>query len=779
MSEIMKSEENRRAYAERKDRVLMLLKSAEQCYTEIGEEKYRETFSTLYMDLEKGEFSIVIVGEFSSGKSTLLNAMMGRRILPSFSNETTATVNCLRHLDVNCGTEYGKVFYYNGDTKIIRKLSLETIKEYVSTEGENVAQNVREFDLYIDSDFLDDGVTLVDSPGLNGVADGHREITLEQILKSHACIFLFNSDHPGSKTDFDFLEEIQQKVNTAFFVLNKIDEIKTDENETPEMVVESLKNTYKKKFPKADTIPEIWPVSAYQALVARSKEPLEYHGRKNRTEEERKELEEKSRLGAFEDRLLTFLTCGEKARDQLLASARKVLDISEIVRTGYEHEKNVLESAKDTSEIDDQIASIKEAAESIEKEMSERRRNVSYELDEVFRDLREEFSARIERFKEHKLSEIDNIDDGDELISYLRDFDKKFQRRVCSLATEIQEKLEDGIGSVIEKQSLETVEDIQKKIAGTDQKMELQIKTLMDIRENIFEVGLREMDKKKKEMEDRIKELSLEEEESERNYYAAVERNAKIDDLKNEIKKLEETKEMIKSRPLPDVEHYYEEELIEQARGGVLGKVTDILVGKRTVVKQKQVENRERYEEAKTNQEKELEENRNEIKEKERELMRIDPLNSVQAEQKFLRKSAEKNEVQEALKELMKENTEKISKKYAAEIRRIKRELRDHCDEITDELEGQMKIGLRNSKMAYVQLVIGVVEANLKESLEDKHQRLEQLSEQIKSSEKDRNARIEELSQKIGKLNLLMDSADDVCSEIMAIPVDVIRQDKL
>ena len=47
--------------------------------------------------LQKEEFSIVIVGEFSVGKSTFLNALMGEKILPSYSDETTATVTFLKH----------------------------------------------------------------------------------------------------------------------------------------------------------------------------------------------------------------------------------------------------------------------------------------------------------------------------------------------------------------------------------------------------------------------------------------------------------------------------------------------------------------------------------------------------------------------------------------------------------------------------------------------------------------------------------------------------------
>lgn len=74
MSILMSSEESRKTYAERKAQVLELLDNAKKFY-ENDEEKI-QVFSKMYSDLENGEFSIVVVGEFSAGKSTLLNALI-------------------------------------------------------------------------------------------------------------------------------------------------------------------------------------------------------------------------------------------------------------------------------------------------------------------------------------------------------------------------------------------------------------------------------------------------------------------------------------------------------------------------------------------------------------------------------------------------------------------------------------------------------------------------------------------------------------------------------
>lgn len=449
---IVTSEESRKAYAERKNQVLELLLTAKDYYSKEERNDRADVFDKLYNDLLNGEFSIVVVGEFSAGKSTLLNALMGKRILPSFSNETTATVNFLRHSEKAANGEAGRVYYNNGDDESLQNATLATIEKYVSTKGEDVAKKIDHLDLYLDSEFLKDGVTLVDSPGLNGVADGHREITETQILKSHASIFLFNSDHPGSKTDFEFLHDLQSRVKTIIFVLNKIDEIKADEGETPESVIETLKKTYKEKFPEESTVPEIWPVAAYPALVARNDSPLEYHDKTNRTAEEKAKLENDSRLVKFEDRLMSFLTCGEKTKNQLLAPIDRVLSLAQETRDEYREEIYLLESATDTSEIDNQIAGIKETIEEIQTQITSTRQDVAVNVNTVLRDVREELSAQMSRLQNNRINEIDSFDDLEDLMGYLTTFEKSFKQRVSSIALTQEENLRDKILAVVKMQ---------------------------------------------------------------------------------------------------------------------------------------------------------------------------------------------------------------------------------------------------------------------------------------------------------------------------------------
>lgn len=778
MSIMMSSEDSRKAYLERKTQVLSLLDKTKEYYLKEEEENEVEVFSKLYEDVKNEEFSIVVVGEFSAGKSTLLNALMGKRILPSFSNETTATVNFLRHSEKAENGEAGRVFYTDGKQEILKDSSLDTIMKYVSTKGDDVAKKVEHLDLYLDSDFLKDGVTLVDSPGLNGIADGHREITEKQIEKSHASIFLFNSDHPGSKTDFEFLYELQKKVKTIIFVLNKIDEIKEEEGETPQTVIETLKKSYKEKFPEITSIPEIWPVAAFPALVARNKEALTYHGKTNRTEEEKLDLEKKSRLKEFEDRLLQFLTCGEKTKEQLLSPVDKVIKLSKGIKEKYEQEKDFLSKANDTVEIDNKIINIKENIEGLEKQIFDIKKDVTAKLKNELKETLEEINAKISRLQEYRLNEIENFEDLEELITYLNGFEKLFMNSITNILLNQDEELRERIISQVKLYYTSQSDIIENKLMDKNINLkEISVSNHLNTDSKVIEVGLKEMNIKIKELEEKIEILEKEANEAEKNAIKQRKQKRIIDEMKTEIKNLEEKKEMVENTLLPAKEKYFKEVIVEKDRKGVFGFLGEIFFGKREVPEKKLIIDDTEYKIAKESQaerSKELTEKINKSKD-ELKIKELENENLEIAELEEIKKKEEVTAAINKLEKLIKENTEKIEIKNNKEINKIKRELKEWCEIVSDELNSKIKKLLRNSEKEYVEIILEIVRGAINKELKDKQQYLEKLEKQLSESEENKSKRIEKLDEKIENINIIMEEASDLYVELSSIPVDEIK----
>ena len=76
-------------YIQRKNDVMDFLNQSIQVMEALEKKDEADNLRVFYNNVEKNVFSIVVVGEFSAGKSTILNAMMHKKALPTFSTETT------------------------------------------------------------------------------------------------------------------------------------------------------------------------------------------------------------------------------------------------------------------------------------------------------------------------------------------------------------------------------------------------------------------------------------------------------------------------------------------------------------------------------------------------------------------------------------------------------------------------------------------------------------------------------------------------------------------
>lgn len=761
------SEIIRKSYIEKKEKILALLKKTELFYADNEDEGKVEVFQSLQKNLEDGEFSIVVVGEFSAGKSTLLNALMGQKILPSFSGETTATVNFLRHKDRATQGERGKIYYKDGQTRELQDVSLDIINKYVSTKGDDVAKTIEHLDLYLDSKFLEDGVTLVDSPGLNGIAEGHKEITEQQILKSNASIFVFNSDHPGSKTDFEFLYELQKKVKTIIFVLNKIDTIKEEEGNTVEVVVDSLKKNYKKQFPEAETIPEIWAVAAFPALMARSGEG------------EGQEYD--SRLQPFEERLLKFLTCGEKAHQQLVSPIERVLSVVKESKDIYEEDIEALNNKQDSVELENKIDELQEVIKGLVDEEKENKRDISRKVKAAFKNLNEGLIEEIEKEQEKKLRKIDRYDELEEIVRYLKSFEEEFLRSVKRIISSKEDDLQDHIRTIIEINYNEVAEAINERLMQSDAGINIDIKNHLDINVDAesYKVGLKEMGEKSRKLEQELRELEEKADEAEEDFIKARDNEKRKKELQEQLIALEKTQDTINRRIMPEVDRWEVTQADTEERGGILGGFLDIVIGEKKVNRQVMKEDRSNRDRAEKQREEELAKNKREIKKTEEMLAGYNE-DSVDLKQKRFEKM--KKQIAKKMEELeknTKNDIEKIDASYKKQIQDCKYALRDFCDDVTDELKSIIKKETRKEQEVYVNIVMGVVEANLQNEIKQKEDRIRNLQKQMESSENDKKQQLEKLNEKILVMNDILSEGIDIQAELESEEIDTIAQQDL
>jgi len=137
-------------------------------------------------------FLLVVVGEFNSGKSTFINALIGQRVLEEGATPTTRRVHVLVH-----GPAVAQVS---------STASVDTIAAPV--------EMLRE-------------IHIVDTPGTNAIFREHEAITSDFVPRADFVLFVTSADRPFTETERGFLEVIREWGKKIVLVVNKVDILET------------------------------------------------------------------------------------------------------------------------------------------------------------------------------------------------------------------------------------------------------------------------------------------------------------------------------------------------------------------------------------------------------------------------------------------------------------------------------------------------------------------------------------------------------------------------
>ena len=313
-----------------------------------------ESLTDTEFELKNNEFRITIVGEFSSGKSTFLNAIIGQDILPHGVNETTATVTYIHNVPKADPRLDKAIVHFRDETKNDVTLDVSKDKsaliDYVTTSENqyNVVQDIVAVDVYVHFADIEDPVVFIDTPGMNGVAKGHREITLHEIRHSHASICLFHLRGMG-KSDLDFIKELKKYQQSFFFVLNAIDDLKTNE-ESYEERMQAFTNDIVNYVYEGHGKPQfVFGISALKALCARDRRIMRVYDtdQNDLTEADRTRLLEESKMPELEKALFDYLRVSEKEKVFYQSICHRLLETIESFHKGMDTDKKIREVKKE------------------------------------------------------------------------------------------------------------------------------------------------------------------------------------------------------------------------------------------------------------------------------------------------------------------------------------------------------------------------------------------------------------------------------------------------
>ena len=167
--------------------------------------------------IDKERFHMVVLGEFNHGKSTFVNALLGKSILPTGITPTTATLNHIVYGD----TPSTLAVKLDGSTQ---KINFSDLKEWVTVSGKN-APSIHRLEIQYPCDLLKDNVTLVDTPGVNDLNEQRADITYDYLPRADAVVFLLDATQALKESEREFLSGFVLKSlgDRLVFVLGKAD----------------------------------------------------------------------------------------------------------------------------------------------------------------------------------------------------------------------------------------------------------------------------------------------------------------------------------------------------------------------------------------------------------------------------------------------------------------------------------------------------------------------------------------------------------------------------
>ncbi len=204
--------------------------------------------------IENQKITISVIGQFKRGKSMLVNSILGDKILPIGIVPVTAVVTTIEH-----GERAATVRFDNG---IIKEIPFEDMSDYINEQSNSDNHlGVRQVAVYSPSDFLEGGITLVDTPGVGSVHQKNTDEAYAFVKESDAVIFMLSVDSPINQIEVEFLKNAKEFASKFYFVVNKIDTI--DEDDLKEYV--DYCRDLIKRLMEVDTI-QLFSVSAKKGI---------------------------------------------------------------------------------------------------------------------------------------------------------------------------------------------------------------------------------------------------------------------------------------------------------------------------------------------------------------------------------------------------------------------------------------------------------------------------------------------------------------------------------
>jgi predicted GTPase len=429
-------------------------------------------------------FSIAVVGEFKRGKSTFINALLGKEILPADIEPCSATLNRITY---GLKPSVQVVFRESeeGGQGKVEEVDIEHLADYVTKltpEAAQTASTVKEAIVTYPLAYLQNNVEIIDTPGLNDDV-AMTEVTLGVLPHVSAAILVIMPEAPFAGSEADFLNHqlLLKDMGRIIFVVTAIDRVRKAQDrerilkviaDRIELSVErrlleqfgSTESDGYKLYRKQIGKPRVFGLSGYLALEAK--------------ETNNTALLEESKFSEFESKLEQFVTGTRGAIELQVLSNRTIGAGNEILKK-LTIELGALQMSQ--QEFDRAYSTAMDELQSLRQRRQEELQNINQASEQTKRRIRPLIGQLPEELKRAAATVVEETpmktDDIQNSV-FVEELSKKISTAVRNAAKHNSEKIQFEIErDVVEEikrlgnyaaEVNQTLRDIELQFAGTN-----------------------------------------------------------------------------------------------------------------------------------------------------------------------------------------------------------------------------------------------------------------------------------------------------------------------
>ncbi|MFB5086735.1 dynamin family protein [Psychrobacillus sp. PGGUH221] len=186
----------------------------------LDEERFAK--AKLFADkLENGTFTIAFAGHFSAGKSSMINALVDEQLLPTSPIPTSANIVTVKKTNNNYALVH---FVDRAPVRFSGEYDIQLVKKY-SKDGSKVSQ----IEIGHSTSSLPEGITVMDTPGVDSTDDAHRISTESALHLADIVFYVMDYNHVQSELNFQFTKQLLHYNENVYLIVNQVDKHREEE----------------------------------------------------------------------------------------------------------------------------------------------------------------------------------------------------------------------------------------------------------------------------------------------------------------------------------------------------------------------------------------------------------------------------------------------------------------------------------------------------------------------------------------------------------------------